>query len=481
MRTTIVGALLSVAGASAAATSLPLSDAPAFRRWYGLGSTDTAAACTPAVYRGFDFWIGEWAVRGAAGGDAGRSSIRRTLRGCAISEVFGNSGRSLSAWRPQSREWLQTYVDNTGLTLRFRGRASQDSMILADSVRHVGGSSGIKLASRMTWSRADARRVRQVWWLSRDGGTTWPLNFDGTYSPDSARFSADSPSVGPHECERRPGYRALDALLGEWSVAETDSTPYASSRITGALHGCLLEERLTSRNGYERVSIIALDRYTGSWIWASVDNRGTVERFVAQATAATAVSFENELSGGRRFCLRVQAESTIGIEPTCDGEGGQRAGVTYRRVQSAPPAASSSEFFERASGRWAGAGTLAGRPMLATYSWTNVPGRREMAVALTPPGGATAVFDGRLVFQDSDGAGRWTDSQGGNFAVDRVALSRDSLVTAWGPPSARGQSVYRLHAADSLEVRDYRRDAATGAATLFGRYSVRRIAAAVDR
>jgi hypothetical protein len=476
IRATLVGVLLSIPEVSATITTPPPSHGSAFLEWYGLGTAIHANPCSGAAYRGFDFWLGEWSVRGAAGVDAGRSSIRSAVGGCAIAEVFGSSGRSLSAWRPQSREWLQTYVDNTGLTLRFQGRAAQDSMILADSVRHIGGSSGIALASRMTWSTLASKRVRQVWWLSRDGGATWPVNFDGIYSPDSAAFRIDSSGAGAHPCAQRPEYHALDGLIGVWSVAEAGRAPHATSRVTRALDGCMLEEQLTGTSGYERVSMIALDRFTGKWIWASVDSRGVTERFVATAISAAPISFINELHWGRGFCLRLNAPADIVVQATCVRPDAKHERVVYRRAQLTIDSVRDTAFTARVIGLWSGSGMLAGRPMTASYVWTKVSSGHEMVVALTPPGGSRVVFNGKLMLPERDSAGRWTDSQGANFAVERVALSSDSLVTAWGPASARGQSVYRLHAGDSLEVRDYRLDSVSGAATLFGRYVLRRAA-----
>jgi hypothetical protein len=160
------------------------------------------------------------------------------------------------------------------------------------------------------------------------------------------------------------------------------------------------------------------------------------------------------------------------------GYGAHAAGVTSRTDIAAPQP---REFGARVQGRWSGTGTLAGRPMSATYTWRWVAAAAEMTVALYPPGMTTAVFEGRLIAPTDSAPGRWTDTQGADYRVTRVALSADSLVTEWGPDSARGRSVYRLSATDTLEVRDYRVNATTGTATVFGRYLTGRVATGGNR
>jgi hypothetical protein len=148
--------------------------------------------------------------------------------------------------------------------------------------------------------------------------------------------------------------------------------------------------------------------------------------------------------------------------------------VTLTALPIALRSTTPSSFLDRVRGVWSGSGTLAGRPMDAIYRWSNGSPGSTMTVALRLPGTETAVFTGALQPPGETAAGRWTDSQGADYRVDLVALSHDSLVTGWGPDSSRGRSVYRLHGADSLEVRDYRVNASTGATSLFGRYLTRR-------
>jgi hypothetical protein len=44
------------------------------------------------------------------------------------------------------------------------------------------GSKGERVTDRVTWSPLDDGKVRQFWEQSRDGGKSWTVAFDGTYT-----------------------------------------------------------------------------------------------------------------------------------------------------------------------------------------------------------------------------------------------------------------------------------------------------------
>ena len=46
---------------------------------------------------------------------------------------------------------------------------------------------GKPLRQRITWSKLDGGRVRQLWESSTDDGRTWSVAFDGTYVPKPKR------------------------------------------------------------------------------------------------------------------------------------------------------------------------------------------------------------------------------------------------------------------------------------------------------
>lgn len=146
------------------------------------------AACSAPEYRQFDFWIGEWEVRDTAGQIAGTNRIERIEGGCGLQETWrgakGMTGRSINGYWPQTGKWHQTWLGNDGTLLRLDGRYRDEKMVLeGDISRRAGGV----IRNRITWFRLATGKVRQLWEQSMDGGATWAVTFDGTYSPISAR------------------------------------------------------------------------------------------------------------------------------------------------------------------------------------------------------------------------------------------------------------------------------------------------------
>lgn len=68
--------------------------------------------------------------------------------------------------------------------LLLDGRYGDEKMVLEGDIPRRGG--GV-IRNRITWFRLAAGKVRQLWEQSMDGGATWAVTFDGTYSPISAR------------------------------------------------------------------------------------------------------------------------------------------------------------------------------------------------------------------------------------------------------------------------------------------------------
>jgi hypothetical protein len=59
---------------------------------FALASTPpAAAACAPPEHRQFDFWLGDWIVRGGADGQQvlGRNRFAREAGGCALHASTG--------------------------------------------------------------------------------------------------------------------------------------------------------------------------------------------------------------------------------------------------------------------------------------------------------------------------------------------------------------------------------------------------------
>src|SRR5688572_17092983 len=122
------------------------------------GQAAAQPACSAPEFRQFDFWVGEWEANWEKNAQmpAGKGSNRITkiMDGCVIEEQFdgvaaiGLRGMSVSMYVPQSGEWKQTWVDNSGSYLDFTGDFKDGEMIL---VREAVGPQGRKFHQRMVW------------------------------------------------------------------------------------------------------------------------------------------------------------------------------------------------------------------------------------------------------------------------------------------------------------------------------------------
>ena len=139
------------------------------------------APCSAPEHRQFDFWLGEWEVRGPAGKVAGQNTITSTHGGGVVLEnwkgVGGVTGSSFNAYDAERRKWRQTWVDSTGGILDLEGAFADGRMVLARTP-----ASKTDTLNRITWQRLPDGRVRQLWETSSDGGATWKTSFDGYYS-----------------------------------------------------------------------------------------------------------------------------------------------------------------------------------------------------------------------------------------------------------------------------------------------------------
>lgn len=150
------------------------------------GQNAQQAPCSAPEYRHFDFWVGDWEVRNAAGNLAGTNSITPMLNGCVLHEQWsgssGSVGESFNIYDQSTGTWHQTWVDNGGLLLRLDGGLEGDSMVLRGELQ---GRDGAMRQHRITWTPRDDGSVRQHWENSTDG-ESWNTLFDGTYRPRDA-------------------------------------------------------------------------------------------------------------------------------------------------------------------------------------------------------------------------------------------------------------------------------------------------------
>ncbi|HUF47697.1 MAG TPA: hypothetical protein VMM93_07760 [Vicinamibacterales bacterium] len=144
--------------------------------------------------------------------------------------------------------------------------------------------------------------------------------------------------------------------------------------------------------------------------------------------------------------------------------------------------ASRPAVVEQLMGEWRGQGTVLGRASSITMVWESAVGdafvrlrfRNEMAAGATQ---AAAVLEAHGYYRFSGGPmnnrGSWIDSRGVVLPVV-VTVADDALTSDWGDAQTEvGRTVYRLVAADTLEVVDSVRQA-DGSYRQFGRSLVTR-------
>jgi len=145
--------------------------------------------CSRPEFRQFDFWIGEWEAFGVKGAKAGDSKISVVLDSCVILEEWTSanaqqgliySGKSFNSYNAATRQWQQTWTDNTGNTTEFlRGEGSNGKIIYyADKVT---GPKGETFMRRLTFTKLSEDKVRQFGEMSNDGGKTWIVEYDLEY------------------------------------------------------------------------------------------------------------------------------------------------------------------------------------------------------------------------------------------------------------------------------------------------------------
>jgi hypothetical protein len=165
---------------------------------YAQGSNTLAQAtngCTSAIYRQFDFWIGDWEVWDSPSQRrVGSNRIEKILDGCALQENWrdgvmlpGSLGISLNFYSGDDQKWHQVYIDSAGkAALLLSGGWNAGQMRLEQDAwasNASNGSASNKGKERITWSLVDnnLNRVRQLGEHSDDGGLTWRISFDALY------------------------------------------------------------------------------------------------------------------------------------------------------------------------------------------------------------------------------------------------------------------------------------------------------------
>ncbi|HMF57626.1 MAG TPA: tetratricopeptide repeat protein [Pyrinomonadaceae bacterium] len=142
-----------------------------------------AAPCTSIPdYRQFDFWVGEWDVRGPQGSPPASSSIQSIVSQCVVFENYTQgtyTGKSFSYYDATINKWRQTWVDNSGGSAYFIGEY-RDGAMRFEGESHPRQGKPTKI--RMTLFNLGQDRVRQLGETSPDDGQTWNVTYDLTYT-----------------------------------------------------------------------------------------------------------------------------------------------------------------------------------------------------------------------------------------------------------------------------------------------------------
>ncbi|HTA39242.1 MAG TPA: hypothetical protein VK760_09210 [Candidatus Acidoferrales bacterium] len=145
-------------------------------------SLGAASKCGAPERHEFDFWIGNWRVTDASGAFQGTNEVTRVYDGCALQEHWKGSGddvgSSFNTYVPGRKQWHQTWVDNSGLTLILYGGLQGTSMVLEGPRITKAGT----VIDRITWTPLPDGRVRQHWQQSGPGSKPWQDVFDGYYA-----------------------------------------------------------------------------------------------------------------------------------------------------------------------------------------------------------------------------------------------------------------------------------------------------------
>ena len=136
--------------------------------------------------RQLDFWLGDWTVTTTQGAiPAGDSKIELILEDCVVQENWKSqnasySGKSYNIYNQALKRWEQYWVDNTGGNIFFYGGLKDNVMDYWTD--EIPQPSGPALKRHLQFIPIGPDRVRQFSRGSTDGGKTWGIEYDFTYT-----------------------------------------------------------------------------------------------------------------------------------------------------------------------------------------------------------------------------------------------------------------------------------------------------------
>ena len=140
-----------------------------------------------AHFHDFDFWVGDWDVRGTGQppvGPPARNTVTVEDNGCVVMEHWhapnGSEGQSFNIYDRSYGVWRQTWVDNGGGQHDYRGALKDGNMVFLGDTPAPRGQRG-RIPTRLTFFHISQDSVRQFSEVSSDSGRTWQVNYDLMY------------------------------------------------------------------------------------------------------------------------------------------------------------------------------------------------------------------------------------------------------------------------------------------------------------
>lgn len=149
--------------------------------FYASSVHNTPQNCQSESHRAFDFWLGEWQVTTANDNIIRNSKISLINDGCTLLEEYrtpsGYQGKSLNMYDVQTKQWHQTWTDNSGLLLILQGQFHNNQMVLEGQTLQ----NDQVILNKITWTANKDGSVRQHWQTKPAKEDNWQTAFDGLY------------------------------------------------------------------------------------------------------------------------------------------------------------------------------------------------------------------------------------------------------------------------------------------------------------
>ena len=138
--------------------------------------------CSAPEFSQFDFWVGQWDLTWSDTAH-GTNTITKDYDGCVIREDFDSApsglfkGMSVSTFNKNLGLWQQTWVDNQGAYLDFKGGWEEDKMVLSRSFIKKDSTT---VYQRMVWYNITDDSFDWNWQGSKDGenwNTLWHIEY----------------------------------------------------------------------------------------------------------------------------------------------------------------------------------------------------------------------------------------------------------------------------------------------------------------